>query len=309
MTDTETEVAPLETAENEESNIVSLADIMEASGVDDTLIDSKSTEEVEEEQEEVVEEEEGAEYSEPEPEPEPEAKTEDSDGVKKRIGKLIEAKNQAEAEKQLLEEEMKSLKKQPQKGLDQFEGVETFEDLKQRENDAEHLRDWLLENPNGGEYIDESGSEHDVDSDQARKLMAQTDKDLRKNIPAVGQKIQLRQQNHEIALKTFDWLKDDGSPEKVEMNKIISMNPDIANYVKKDPYGMITLGYAVEGFKAIRAKTSATKKTSVAPKIPSAPSRANPSVVKGKSSTKKKLYDQAQSGDLDSASSYIESLL
>ena len=309
MTDIETEVAPPETAETEETNIVSLSDIMEASGVE-SFIEKSSNEEDGEEEAEV------AEYSEtePEPEPEPESKPEpepnvDSDGVKKRIGKLIEAKNQAEAEKQALEDEVKNLKQAPQKGLDQFDNVQTIEELKKRESDAEHLRDWLLENPDGGEYTDESGEEHEVDSQVARKLTAQTDRDLRKNIPKVAQRIQLREQNSGIALSTFEWMKDEGSPEKVEMNKIISNNPDIKNYLSKDPYGMITLGYAVEGYKAIMAKKGNAGGKAIAPKMPSPPTRATPSVVRGKSSNKSKLLAKASSGEIDDASSYIETLL
>jgi hypothetical protein len=305
MTETK-EVAP--TAETEESNIVSIADIMEASGVESFI--EKSPIEEEEGAEEV------AEYSETEPEPKPEIEVEpetevsqDSDGVKKRIGKLIEAKNQAEAEKQALEEELRDMKKAPQKGLDQFDQVQTFDELKKRESDAEHLRDWLLENPDGGEYTDESGETHDVDSQVARKLTAQTDRDLRKNIPEVAKRLQLKQQNSGIALSTFEWMKDDGSPEKVEMNKIISNNPQIKKYVENDPYGMITLGYAVEGYKAIMAKKSGGANKAVAPKMPSAPTRANPSVVRGKSSTKSKLLAKASSGDIGDASSYIETLL
>ena len=104
MADQSEEVAPLEKNAEENPDIISLADIVEASDIDTSLFESKSTEEVEEESEEETEE--SAEYSEDETETdEPidnkieEPVSEDSVGGKKRNGKLIEAKNQAETEK------------------------------------------------------------------------------------------------------------------------------------------------------------------------------------------------------------------
>jgi YD repeat-containing protein len=193
--------------------------------------------------------------------------------------------------------------------MDRFEDLTTIQEVKQREDDAEHLRDWLMENPDGGEYTDLSGDEHEVEYDQARKLMAQTDRDLRKNIPKVIQKIQQREGNFELAKKTFEWMKDESSPEMVESKKVLQMNEALAEYYKKDPYAVLTLGYAMEGIKAINARQAKKPVNKTAPSVPSAPSRAKPSVVKGRGKNKKSLLANAGSGDIEDASSYIESIL
>jgi YD repeat-containing protein len=312
MADQSEEVAPLEKNAEENPDIISLADIVEASDIDTSLFESKSTEEVEEESEEETEE--SAEYSEDETETdEPidnkieEPVSEDSVGVKKRIGKLIEAKNQAEAEKLLLEEEIKTLKKVKVENSE-LEEIQSAEELQQRELDAEHLREWLLENPDGGDYEDQSGNEHEVEYDQARKLMAKTDRDLRKNIPLAKQRLQLQRQNNQQALNTFKWLGNQSSPENVELRKILASNPQANEYVKKDPFGMVTMAYAVEGYKAIQQRNQKVTSTN-APKLPSTPNRAKPSVVKGKKDDRKTLFKKAMSGSVEDASSYIEQLL
>jgi YD repeat-containing protein len=322
------EVAPLKAEEQESPNLVSFGDIAEASGMaslfesasEDKTEESaeyseESNDESEEEVGEELEEEQGEEGEvgeEPE-EPEPQG---DSDGVKKRIGKLIEARNKAEEETAELRSRIEELEKaEPQrqkveeKGMDRFEDLTTIQEVKQREDDAEHLRDWLMENPDGGEYTDLSGDEHEVEYDQARKLMAQTDRDLRKNIPKVIQKIQQREGNFELAKKTFEWMKDESSPEMVESKKVLQMNEALAEYYKKDPYAVLTLGYAMEGIKAINARQAKKPVNKTAPSVPSAPSRAKPSVVKGRGKNKKSLLANAGSGDIEDASSYIESIL
>lgn len=305
----EEEVAP-PTAE--EDGIVTLADIAEASGIE-SFIESASETEAETEVEELVEEEieeEVVPEIEPEPEPEPSG---DSEGVKKRIGKLIEARKAAEEErdalKAQLDETQESRKSYANEGMDRFEGVRTYDEIDKREEDAEHLRDWLIENPDGGEYTDLAGGEHEVEYDQARSLMAQTDKDLRKNIPAVRQKLQVRGQNEELATKNFPWLKDRESPEHRQMVQLLNENKDLGEYFKKDPAAMLTMGFLMDGLRSRTGKkTKATPAT--APKVPSAPSRATTKVVNKKvGNDRKALLEQARSGEVEDAASYIETLL
>lgn len=317
MVDTENEVAPQETAEESES-LIDISEIMEASGIDEnSFIDNaESTDEVAEEE---VEESEDSEVSDlSETEELEEEKPEDTGGVKKRIGKLVEAKNTALAEVEELKAELESLKGKEQKinipeqkGLSRFDNVESIEELQQREASAEHLREWLLQNPDGGEYVDQAGEEHEVEFDQARKLMVETDRDLRKNIPKVASRLIEKQKQSQVAFQTFTWMQDKASPESAEVNKILAGNPALASYVKSDPHGLITLGYAVEGFKAVRA--AAAKKNAgkqpTAPSVPTAPNRAKRSVVKGKGKDTESLLKKATSGDIEDAASYIESIL
>lgn len=318
---------------SDDNNIVSIGDIAEAAGlesssffesalepepeeageVEETQVEAEETEEVEEEVEDPTAESLSTELTGEEESEEP--KLEESDGVKKRIGKLIEARNQAEAEAEELKAkiaEMESSSSQSipeQKGMDRFDGVKDFKELQAREAEAEHLREWLIENPDGGEYTDITGAEHEVEYEQARKLMVETDRDLRRNIPQAGQRLQQREQNKQTAMQTFEWMKDKTSPEMLEVQQVLSANPFIKEYYDKDPYSVLTVAYAIEGIKTVNArKAQKPVKQSAAPKAP-VPSRASPSVVRKKGTSKKSLLQQASSGSVEDASSYIESIL
>jgi len=320
MTDNQDSVVTIPQTETE-TNLVSLSDIAEAAGLDQSIFENASTE-TNEESEVVTEvEEEGvAEISdEPEPETEETEETEETpdtqepEGVKKRIGKLIEARELAKAETKKLQEELEELKgaapaKAEQKGLARFDEVMSETDLGKRESDAEHLREWLLANPDGGDYEDSSGQEHEVDYDQAKVLIVETDRDLRKNIPLVRDRLRQKQSQDQIALKTFQWMNDGTSPEALELKAILADNKFLKDYSTKDPYAQIVLGYAVEGFKKVQSRSNPTP-SNQAPSIPVAPSRAKPSVVKGKNkNSSSDLLKLAASGDIEDASKYIESL-
>ena len=311
MAEENTEVAP-QTAE-ENIGLVTLADVAEAAGVD-SFIESTLTTEVETELDELdTEEEEVAEYSEIEPDPDPEPKSsDDSDGVKKRIGKLVDARTKAEEERDSLKAELEELQGKRQTystgDEDRFEGVRTFNEVDKREEDAEHLRDWLIENPDGGDYTDLVGNEHEVEYDQAKTLMVQTDKDLRKNIPNLRKKLELRGHNDSLALNTFTWMKDRESSQHKKMVQLLKENIELGKYFKKDPAGLLTMGFILNGLDSIEKKKQSTPVH--APKVPSAPSRATTKVVKKKvGNDRKALLEQARSGEVVDAASYIETLL
>jgi hypothetical protein len=323
-----------ETAE-ENKGILDLGEIAKAAGViiesaeeesaeveETTEEESTETqiEETEEPQDIETTEYSGDQYEEEEPEPEQEeTQQEDSAGVKKRIGKLIEARNKAEEELQELKQRVEELESTPKReqrkptGLDRFDSVLTEKELQKREEDAEHLREWLLQNPEGGDYEDLSGNEHEVDYDTARKLMVDTDRDLRKNIPAVRERITQRNANIQLANATFEWMKDPASIENTELKSVLDQNQYLKDYYDKDPLSSIMVGYAIEGVKAVNARLAAKKKTATqaAPKVPSAPTRAKPKAVNTKKNdNRKELLKKAQfSGDIADAASYIESLI
>jgi hypothetical protein len=241
----------------------------------------------------------------------------ESEGVKKRIGKLVEARNEAQAEVERLKAELEDSKNQEtrttqveQKGLNKFDSIKTSKDLDAREAEAEHLREWLLQNPDGGEYQDITGAEHDVDYESARRLAVETDRDLRKNIPITRDRLRQRDEYTKNAYQMFPWMNDKASKEMIDMQNVLSKNQFIKDYYDKDPVSVITMAYAMEGIKAVQARQNATKKSTPAPapKAP-VPSRAKPSVVKKKSTDKKSLLQQAMSGTREDAASYIEQLL
>ena len=324
MADIETGVAAEEeTAETEinDSSLISFGEIAKAAGMDKFFENATEESEEDEPTDEVEEEESEEEELEEELEEEPteesggDESNEESNGVKKRIGKLIEARKKAEAEAEELKSQLEKFNnpetnKKP-KGLDKFDEISESSELQKREDDAEHLREWLLENPDGGDYVDTLGSEHEVDYDQARKLMVETDRDLRKNIPMVRQKLQQRDANTASALKTFQWMSDKESPESQEVMAVLGQNNYMREYYKKDPFAVLTMGYAIEGIKAINAKNAAKQK-----KAPSVIAQTNSPVKNAKKSVltkspklKKTLLQKAQSGSTSDAASYIETLL
>ena len=154
-------------------------------------------------------------------------------------------------------------------------------------------------------------SEHEVDYEQARRLMVETDRDLRKNIPLAAQRLQQREQNRQAAMQTFDWMKDSSIAEMREIQQVLNSNKFIKEYYEKDPYSVLTVAYAIEGIKAINAKKSAqpdSKRVAAAPKGTGS-SRAN-SVTRKKSTNKKSLLRPSeQRGSVEDAASYIESIL
>lgn len=317
MAEENTEVAPPTAEENPNEGLMTLTDIAEAAGVNSIFESQSETEEQVEEQEQ-----ESAEYSDEEPEPveepaqEPEP-SQDSDGVKKRIGKLIEAREEAKAETAEIREQLARLEAKIEKpsanqeeASTRFEDIHTVEELVKREGDAEHLREWLLANPDGGEYLDAAGDEHDVDYEQAKQLIVQTDRDLRKNIPAQRELIVERERQAAVAQKTFKWMGQAGSVENQELNTVLKNNAYLMEYSKRDPYAQIVLGYAIEGFKSVnRAKKgNAQQPVQQAPQVPVAPSNAQPKVVRGKQNKKADLLKAANSGEVSDAAKYIESL-
>ena len=314
MTDESNEVAPLETAENQnESNLITLQDLAEVAGVG-TLFENREDESPDQaiEEEEVAEE--VVEQPQPEPEPEPVVET-DTEGVKKRIGKLIEARELAKEEAQAYKEQLEKLRQDKPKirgmtGLEKFDDVANIADLQKREEDAEHLREWLLQNPDGGDYIDSAGEEHEVDYEKAKNLIVETDRDLRKNIPFARQRMLERQRQDSTALNTFKWMGNKSTEEYYKLNEILQNNEYLSEYAKKDPYAMVVLGYAVEGYKVVANKQNQKPVVkNQAPQVPVAPTHAKPKVVKKAKDQKADLLKKARSGNFDDAVSYIESIL
>ena len=300
----------------ETTDDLTLADIVEASGIESFIEKPASEEEPEEASEDIGED---AEADEPEEQEELEevATETDTPGVKKRIGKLIDRAEKAEERADSLEKRIAELESESKEspgedyktpGGDKFDEVTDFKELKKRETDAEHLRDWLLQNPEGGEYEDLSGATYDVDYDQAKSLMVETDRDLRKHIPAAKENIALKQRVTANAFTEFPWMKDETSSEFREMLGVIGQSPKAKKFYESEPYAIMLFGYAVEGFKSKAKKQPSTPPS--APKVPGSPSRAAPVSSKRTSAKSDKLFQRvAETGDQSDAESYILSKL
>ena len=325
-------VAPENAELQEDIFAISADEIAQAAGITDTFIDKPTSddgEESEPENEERAEEEpveEESEESEDDQEEEEQEVAEeepkgDSPGIKKRIGKLVERAKRAEAEADRLQTELKSQREEtPQQdnstpGADRFETVLDPQKLDKMEADAEHLREWLITNPEGGEYADRSGAKYDVDYETAKSLHVQTDRDLRKNIPAQRSNLHLRGTAFQQANKTFPWMSDNGRQEFVEMAGILQNNPRAKRFYESDPNASLFFGYAVEGYKSVHAeeakKAKKVKPVEQAPSVPTAPSRSKRASKNTSGAAKQsKLRKQAMlSGDSHDVRSYLESIL
>lgn len=315
----ETADSPPEMAEVEEPSMMSL--IAESAGVEESFFESATEEDSEAEPSEDVElEEESDETEETEAEEELEAPPVKSDtpGVKKRIGKLVERAEKAEGEIEELRNQIANLKeKEPEPealpvdtGAEKFEGILDPKELDRREADAEHLREWLMQNPDGGDYTDRAGSEYDVEYDQAKRLMVETDRDLRKNLPGARKQLQARERITSEAFKQFEWLNDKSSTEFSQMAAFLQTNPRAKKFYDSDPMAVMLFGYATEGIKSLAKNQPKESVPATAPKVPGSPTRATPTSRKSAKNSQKALLEKvAESGDASDAASYIEQML
>ena len=311
--------SPPEMAEVEEPSMMSL--IAESAGVEESFFENATEEDSDAEPSEDVElEEESDEPEETEAEEEPEAPPvkADSSGVKKRIGKLVDRAEKAEGEIEELRNQINSLKeKAPEPealpadtGAEKFEGILDPKELDRREADAEHLREWLMTNPDGGEYEDRAGSEYEVEYDQAKKLMVETDRDLRKNLPGARKQLQVREQITSEAFKQFDWMNDTNSTEFAQMATFLRTNPRAKKFFDSDPQAVMLFGFATEGIKSFAKNQPKESVPATAPKVPGSPTRATPTSRKSAKNSQKALLEKvAESGDASDAASYIEQML
>ena len=312
---------------------LSAIDIAEAAGAPETFIESltslddEASEPLEvEEEEEVVEEEETEEEVEESDEEEEEQEESDEEpkgdslGIKKRIGKLVKRAELAEAEANRLKSELAGQRDEvPEEtqvaGSDRFETINDPKKLDKMEADAEHLREWLITNPEGGEYLDKSGGKYDVDYETAKALHVQTDRDLRKNIPSQRANLHQRATSFQQANQRFPWMTDNGTEEFVEMAGILANNPRAKKFYETDPNAALFFGYAVEGYKSVHAdeKKKAKKVGPVeqAPSVPTAPPRQKRATKNTSGAAKQsKLKKQAmQSGNNQDVRSYLESII
>ena len=322
-----------ETTEETPTDIfdVSAEDIAQAAGMTESFIDidrrasdeESETQNEEEEEEEVAEEvEESEDEQEVEEEDEVEAEEPkgDSPGIKKRIGKLVERAKRAEAENERLQTELNNQGAETQQensvpGADRFETINDPKKLDKMEADAEHLREWLITNPEGGEYLDKSGGKYDVDYETAKALHVQTDRDLRKNIPTQRANLHQRATSFQQANQRFPWMTDNGTEEFVEMAGILANNPRAKKFYETDPNAALFFGYAVEGYKTVHAdeKKKAKKVSPVeqAPSVPTAPPRQKRATKNTSGAAKQsKLKKQAMlTGNNHDLRTYLESII
>tara|TARA_E500000331_G_scaffold263330_1_gene254320 strand:- start:636 stop:1577 length:942 start_codon:yes stop_codon:yes gene_type:complete len=306
--------SPPETAENES---ITLADIAEEAGIGELFSDSQESPEQPEEQEQ-------EEAPEEEVQPEPDLAEEEvvqqdeSPGVQKRIGKLIERANAAEEKNKQLEERLKSVEagapdkpKELDTGFSRFEGIHDVAEVDKRESDAEHLRAWLMQNSEGGTYQDRSGTEYELDFEQSRKLMVDTDLDLRKNIPRAREEVARRATNVSTAKQVFAWMNDPESKESLDVQQVLAASDHMKKYYENDPFAPLLIGYAVEGFQAKAAQAQKAKAPpKAAPSTPNSPRAAPVSRKKSSKDANAKLLQEALStGDVTDAASYLESIL
>ena len=196
-------------------------------------------------------------------------------------------------------------------GFSRFEGIHDVAEVEKRESDAEHLRAWLLQNSEGGTYQDRSGSDYELDFEQSRKLMVDTDQDLRKNIPRAREEVARRASNVVQAKQQFAWMNDPESRESLDIQQVLAASKHMKKYYENDPFAPLLMGYAMEGFNAKAAQANVVKAPpKAAPSTPNSPRAAPVSRKKSSKDANAKLLQEALStGDLTDIASYIETEL
>jgi hypothetical protein len=226
------------------------------------------------------------------------------DKVQERIDKLTAQKKSAEEEATALRSKVEELSKTPTK---EYVPVPTKENpladiqdhaaLKIREDTVERLREHCQLNPDGFSYNRE-GTEVFVDANEVRKTLVETDRLLRKEIPARKQWLETSASVTAQAKIDFPWMFDAKTKEYQLAQNIEQNFPEI----KKLPSYKQLIGLLILGENTLN--NSKAKKGPVKPgaKLPTPPSSGSGST---KTNTTPTTPMKPKSGSKSDAVNYI----
>jgi hypothetical protein len=220
----------------------------------------------------------------------PEADTEEvhvRDKVQERIDELVAKQKTAEEEakswKSKVEElEAKGKEKEyiltPTKESP-LSDVMSIEDLQKREALIEHVRDTCLRNPGGYTVTDSNGKEVFYDAKDVREALVETDKLLRKDVPARAKWLETHQAENLRAKQEFPWMFDARREEYQIRQNVLRNFPEI----RKLPQYESLIGLLILGEKTLNESKSNTKKVTAKPaevkKVPTPPSQSSTSTT------------------------------
>lgn len=233
-------------------------------------------------QEEEEEEGQPPEEGEPEPEvePEPEPEPEEPPAAKGGIQEMYKRINNLTARRKVLEAENATLKSQLEKAQpvtlqptarDPLSNLNTEQEVIDTVKAMEDLREWCMENLDGGEIAQPDGSTKYLDSKEVRQHYNQCDKIIRTHGPNRLTYLAQKARADAVTREIYPELYDSKSPESQAAWTFIRQNPEIL----KIPHFALIIGDALRGGR-IRAEEQQAKaaKNGAAAGTPSAVPRS-----------------------------------
>lgn len=299
----DSEVQDPEAEEAVQDPAIADSDVSEASAEDEALSNSDTQEE---EVTEEVDESDDAEQP------------EESQGVQKRIDKLVARARAAEEEIARLktardeldnrlreESENKPVAIDPANPLD---GIWNYQALEAKKDDMIELRRWCESNAEG--YTGKDGREYSAE--QIRHVKYNAEDFLEKHIPRRAQFLLEYSQVNPVAEKLFPFWKDRSSQSHAEANEILRLVPQL----KSHPTYKVFIGDYLAGRDArLKASAEATKakaKPTViakAPKQPAAPNAAPAKVDPKSAKAKQQKANFLRTGKESELASLLETFL
>jgi hypothetical protein len=247
-------------------------------------------------------EEEPKEPEEPETEDkEPEAEEPKPDPIQKRIDKLTAQKKAAEEKAAELEEKL--AKQEPQKEIvltpskaDPLSDVLSVSDLEKRTETVERLREHCLRNPDGFTYT-QDGKDIFVTPEEVREHIVETDRSLRKDIPARQKWLDQYAASVADAKKIFPALFDSRTAEYQTAQGMLNHLPEL----KRIPSYNYVIGCAILGEKTIQANATKAKTAKVdtsKDKVPTTPTASAGNRADASKKSDSKLTSKSTKEDL-----------
>ena len=263
----------------------------------DSVEKPETTEEPKEEAKEEVAEEVKEEESPAEEEPK-------RDKVQERIDKLTAQKKAAEEKLIELESKVTELSKGPSKEYipvptkeNPLADIVDFEGLKSREESVEKLREHCQMNPDGFSY-EHDGKEVFVDAAAVRKTLIDTDKLLRKDLPARKEWLNTHAAVNAQAKLDFPELFDARTKEYQLAQEIERNAPEL----KRFPSYKHLIGKLILGEQALEARNKKSAPPKVEKKAPSIPATSTGTT---KTNTTPVTAPKPKSGSKSDAVNYI----
>jgi hypothetical protein len=239
----------------------------------------------------------------PDEEPEKPEETEEAkaDPVQKRIDKLTAQKKSAEEEVTKLKESIAEYEKAPKKEIvltpspkDPLSDILSVEDLTKRSEAVERMREHCLRNPDGFSYQHE-GKEVFVDAAEVREHIVDTDRLLRKDIPARQKWLDTHSQTNAEAKRVFPELFDSRTADYQTAQSMLAQLPEL----KRIPSYNYIIGCAIQGERLIQSKQNPKKAVAETKKVPTPPTSSAGSVANASKKVATKITSRSSQGDIE----------
>lgn len=217
---------------------------------------------------------------------------------KKRVDKLTAEKHEAAAQIEALKARLEELQSQPKTeeaappspaSTNPFHHVQSYEDVKAEELNAEHVIEWCSQNEDGAVVKQPNGAEREYDAKEVREIQRNAEKALRKHLPEQLKYLEARHHFDQEAVQSYGWWKDKTAVEYQQAAQLLRAFPEMSRF----PDYKINVGDFIEGRRVRMAKgkpaTSSTPKKAPAQPISPAsqPAPVAPSVARSDAARKR----------------------